>query len=396
MKKMIFLFIVAGIFACKTKSTLSETTLSRNVFTNALVKEEVTTEIIKNADLFLKQVPVPITNFICSRSVGGLNDFYLEGDYWWPDPANTYGPYIRRDGQTNPDNFESHRKAMRDLNVWVPTLVAAYKITKDMKYANHAMSHIRAFLINEQTRMNPNLLYGQAIKGLHTGRGIGIIDTIHLIEVTKAIKYLIGQSLIASQEEDKLKKWFNDYVTWLTTHEYGIAEAKNGNNHSTWWAAQVAVFADLADRQDLIKVAIDGYKVMLSDQMAKDGSFPLELARTKPYIYTLFNLEAFSILAEAASSTEENLWKYQGQNGDLQTAWNFMSPFISNKFKWIKAPDVMYFDQIPVRTAGLFFAAKAYDDRELLSLWQKLNPKKQSEEIIRNFAINQPLLWQNE
>jgi hypothetical protein len=393
MKKMIFLFILVGILACKTKLILSDTALVNDLFTSALVKKEVKEEIINKANLFLKQDPVPITNFRATRSAGGINDFYSEGDYWWPDPANPDGPYIRRDGQSNPDNFDSHRKAMRDLNIWVPTLVAAYEITKDKKYAVHAMKHIRAFLINEQTRMNPNLLYGQAIKGLFTGRGIGIIDSIHLIEVAKAIKYLIAEGLVGKEETTSLKKWFNDYVTWMTTHEYGIAESKNGNNHSTWWAAQVAVFADLVGRQDLLKVASDAYKVMLSDQMANDGSFPLELARTKPYIYTLFNLEAFSVLAEAASTSGENLWIYQGQNGGLQKAWNFMSPFISNKSTWIKAPDVMYFDQIPVRTAGIYFAAKAYGDRGLLSLWEKLSPNKQSEEIIRNFAINQPLLW---
>ena len=35
--------------------------------------------------------------------------------------------------------------------------------------------------------MNPHLLYAQAIKGRFTGRSIGIIDTLHLVEVARAI-----------------------------------------------------------------------------------------------------------------------------------------------------------------------------------------------------------------
>ena len=44
------------------------------------------------------------------RSAGGLHDFFSEGDYWWPDPKNPDGPYIQRDGMTNPDNFVEHRQ----------------------------------------------------------------------------------------------------------------------------------------------------------------------------------------------------------------------------------------------------------------------------------------------
>src|ERR1051326_4351536 len=142
--------------------------------------------IIKAANQYLFEKPITITAASSSRSAGGLHDFFSEGDYWWPDPANPNGPYIQRDGMTNPENFVEHRRALIRLSVQVPALVAAWKLTKDKRYATKAVDHLRAWFIDERTRMNPNLQYAQAIHGITTGRGIGIIDTIHLVEVARA------------------------------------------------------------------------------------------------------------------------------------------------------------------------------------------------------------------
>ena len=131
------------------------------------------------AERYLREPPVTVTAFPAARSAGGPHDFYSEGDYWWPDPHDSAGPYIRRDGETNPDNFVAHRDAMRRLSQVVPALVAAYQITRDERYARAAAVHLDAWFVNEATRMSPHLLYDQAIKGRATGRGTGIIDTIH-------------------------------------------------------------------------------------------------------------------------------------------------------------------------------------------------------------------------
>jgi len=131
--------------------------------------------VLKAADQYLLEEPVTVTAAHSERSTGGLHDFYSEGDYWWPNPENPEGPFIRKDGQTNPGNFIAHRLAMRDMSIWVPTLVAAYKITGDVKYAEHAVKHLVAWVADSETMMNPNLLYSQAIWGRVTGRGIATI-----------------------------------------------------------------------------------------------------------------------------------------------------------------------------------------------------------------------------
>ena len=122
-------------------------------------------EIISRADKVLFEAPQTVTMFICKRSAGGIHDFYSEGDYWWPDPANPDGPYIQRDGMTNPENFVDHRKVMIRLSQIVGTLASAYKITGNEKYVKQAFIHLKAWFVVPETRMNPSLLYSQAIKG---------------------------------------------------------------------------------------------------------------------------------------------------------------------------------------------------------------------------------------
>ena len=144
--------------------------------------------VLKDADRYLTEAPVTVTASGSPRSAGGKHDFFSEGDYWWPDPNNPDGPYIQRDGMSNPANFVEHRRAMIRLSLIVPALAAAYKITRQRKYSDHAARHLRAWFIDDATRMNPNLQYAQAIQGRFTGRGTGIIDTLHLVEVARAAR----------------------------------------------------------------------------------------------------------------------------------------------------------------------------------------------------------------
>src|SRR5262249_21282945 len=138
---------------------------------------------IKVADKALGDQPITVTASHSKLSTGGEHDFFSQGDYWWPDPANPTGPYKQRDGETNPDNFVEHRHAMIRFSIDVAALTSAWRITGDEKYAIVAMNHLRAWFVDEKTRMNPNLEYAQAVIRLNTGRPTGIIDTVNLIEV---------------------------------------------------------------------------------------------------------------------------------------------------------------------------------------------------------------------
>ncbi|PYS76133.1 MAG: alginate lyase, partial [Acidobacteria bacterium] len=187
--------------------------------------------VLKAADEYLSEKPVTVTASHSPRSAGGLHDFFSEGDYWWPDPKNPEGPYIQRDGESNPDNFVEHRHALMRLSVQVPALAAAWRLTGDSRYAKHAAEHLRVWFLDPATRMNPSLQYAQAIHGRTTGRGTGIIDTIHLVEVARAIEVLEGSRALSSTEVKGIKQWFGDYLNWMTTSKNGIEEREAKNNH---------------------------------------------------------------------------------------------------------------------------------------------------------------------
>jgi hypothetical protein len=351
--------------------------------------------ILSAADSYLLEKPVTVTAVQCERSYGGLHDFYSEGDYWWPDPENPDGPYIRRDGQTNPDNFTVHRRALIDLSIWVPALVAACEITGEEKYAAHAVKHLLAWFVHPATMMNPNLMYAQAIMGRVTGRGIGIIDTLHLAEVARAVQLLEKSGYIEEKDLQGIKAWFAAYLEWMTTHEYGIAERDNGNNHSTCWVVQVGAFASLVGDEEKLAFCRDLYRdTLLPNQMAADGSFPKELGRTKPYGYSLFNLEAMTMVVQILSTPREDLWHFQLEDGrSIAKGIAYMYPYMVDKSLWPLERDVMYHDEWPVRHPFLLFGGIALNKPEYIDLWKTLDPDPQVDEVIRNFPFRQPLLW---
>jgi Alginate lyase len=348
--------------------------------------------VISAADRYLNRAPQTITAFHAARSAGGIHDFFSEGDYWWPDPAHPNGPYIRRDGESNPANFLEHRRAMIRLSVEVPALTAAWLLTKDGRYATQALRHLRAWFVEPETRMNPNLTYAQAIHGVTTGRGTGIIDTIHLVEVVRAVETLRRGGLVPDREFATIRQWFSDYTAWLTTSKNGIEERDARNNHGTCWVMQVAAFASLTGDTAQLELCRRRFKeVLVPTQIAADGSFPLEIERTKPYGYSLFNLDAMATTCEILGG---DAWTFEQPDGrGMRRAVAFMAPYIRNRDAWPHARDVQYFDEWPMRHPSLLFAAVAFHRTDYLELWQTLKADSDVEEVVRNFFIRQPLLW---
>ena len=349
------------------------------------------------AEKYYNSAPFTVTNSICKRSAGGAHDFYSEGDYWWPDPKNPDGPYIRKDGLTNPHNFTADRKAMIRLNQIVGSLTSAYIITGDVKYLQEIIPHIKAWFVNENTKMNPNLRYAQAIKGVTTGRGIGIIDTVHLIEVAKAIEYLEAADMLTNNDLLTVKTWFKTYLSWLTTSSFGKAERDNGNNHSVTWAEQVAAFAHLLNDQEQLAFCRKYYKtVLLPEQMNAAGAFPKELARTKPYGYSIFVLDAMTTLCQILSTPEDNLFDYTTPDGkNIGLGLNFLYPYLKNKSSWPYAQDVLHWEDWPVQQPCLLFGGLAFEEKKYLELWKSLPSNYTNEEVIRNMPVKYCLLWLN-
>ena len=392
------LAVVLSIAAGGSRIALSSESANQSATRNpqsAKLESVERPRVIAAAERFLTDPPRTITAFPAPRSAGGPHDFFSEGDYWWPDPDNPGGPYVRRDGESNPDNFVEHRRALLRLSVEVPALTAAWRLTADQRYAAHARRHLAAWFVDAGTRMNPSLTYAQAIHGVTPGRGTGIIDTIHLVEVARAVEILQRGGALPESESVPIRAWFAGYTRWLTTDANGVEERDAKNNHGTCWVMQVAAFASLTGDRPALDLCRTRFKtILLPQQMAADGSFPLELERTKPYGYSLFNLDAMATIAQMLSTPADNLWTFELPDGrGLRRALGFMAPFIEDKARWRRPRDVQYFDEWPMRHPALLFGGAALGEPDYIKLWSTLKPDSEVEEVVRNFFIRQPILW---
>jgi len=362
---------------------------------NNQVVQTLQDTVLLQANRFLEEEPITVTANSSARSTGGIHDYFSEGDYWWADPEDHNAPYIRRDGMSNPDNFNAHREALIRLSEIVGSLASAYILTQDTNYAQAALAHCKAWFIDTSTMMNPNLLYAQAIMGRHTGRGIGIIDGIHFMEVVQSLIVFEKSGLVTDIRMKEYRDWFSDFLIWLTTHPYGLDEMVHPNNHGTCWNMQVGLYASFTKNDSILSACRDRYmNTILPDQMANNGSFPRELNRTKPYGYSLFNLDALAMNCLVLSDGTNNLWEYTTSSGrSLKLGLAYMSPYVDSKSEWALEPDIMYWDNWPVAHPSFLFGAIRYDRKDYFDLWLKHTHFPEEFEIRRNLPIRNPLLW---
>ncbi|MBI2418091.1 MAG: alginate lyase family protein [Ignavibacteriales bacterium] len=282
------------------------------------IKQSESVRVVILAQKYINDTPVTVTAFAPKNSAGGLHDYYSDSDYWWPDSMNPGGPYIRWDGHSNPANFVAHRHALIDMSVKVAALTAAYTVSKNKTFSRAAIHHLLAWFVTESTRMNPHLSFAQAVKGRTKGRGVGIIDTIHLLEVARSVELLYKTGMLQAEDYKKIVAWFEAYLQWMFTHPNGIEEQNAKNNHGTCYTMQVAGFAHLTNNDTLLiwcKNRLEN--ILIPNQMAKDGSFPLELERTKPYSYSIFNLDAMVMIAQILSDRFPEIWRFKDSSGKV-------------------------------------------------------------------------------
>lgn len=355
--------------------------------------------ILKLADQALTLKPPAITDQVATNSAGGLHDFFSQADYEWPNPNTTNGlPYVNRDGESNPNVFSYHRMAMRDMKDAVSALAAAYALTGDDKYVRKSTELLKVFFLDMKTRMNPNLNFAQAALGKQTGNAYGVIDTLHLAELPMAVRFLEQSTAFPPEVDRGLKQWFADYSEWITTSTNGVKEMNNANNHSIACYLQLASFAKFTGDERLLESCRERFReVLFPRQMTNDGSFPRELARTKPYGYSIFQADNLATLCVLLSTTNDDFWKIRLPDGRTpRNAVDFIYPYLADKNQWLAdghRKDVMHWENWPARQPCLIFAYAEFGDKKYFDLWKKLNADPTDVEIRRNMAVTQPLLW---
>jgi len=259
--------------------------------------------------------------------------------YWWPDPSKPDGlPYLRKDGETNPDRTSNATDtvSMRNLNDAVSTLALAFRETGDDRFATRAAHLIRVWYLDPATRMNPNLNYGQSIPGRTEGRGIGIIDTAFLVGFCDQLRWLEKSPNWAREDHDGIRKWLSAYLDWLVKSKNGKEEAQEKNNHGTWYDAQVAALAEFTGNKELLKLVLETAKSRrIASQIEPDGRQPHELARTRSLSYSTMNLRAFFELAVIGDRAGVDLWRFVTKDGrGIRKALDYLAPYVDPAAKW--------------------------------------------------------------
>jgi hypothetical protein len=293
--------------------------------------------LLKDADKALQFGPVSVMDKKNNPPSGDKHDYMSLAPYFWPDPTKPDGlPYIRKDGQTNPEVAEYKDKEYQPaLCANVHTLALAWYFSGEKMYAEHAAKLLRVWFLDPATRMNPNLNYAQAIKGVNTGRGAGMIDTRHYVKVIDAIGLLNGSKYWTDADQKGMKQWFTEFIHWMQTSPIGIDEMNAKNNHGAWYDAQRLSMALFIDSMDLAKKIVRNAADRLDKQIDNKGMFPAEMERTISLHYTSFVMNAFFNIAAMAEKTGFDLWGLTTPSGkSLKKAFDTLKPYITMQKNW--------------------------------------------------------------
>jgi hypothetical protein len=301
-------------------------------------------DLTGRADNWLDQGPWTVVDKPKPAPGGDVHDYLSQAPYWWPSQPRTadnpWGcPYVQRDGQRNPEvDTGTDRQDVEKVFDSAYDLSLAWYYTGKKQYAEKAATVLRTWFLAPDTRMNPNLNHGQFIPCKYDGRAIGIIDfSQSYTSVLDAIAILeTGAPGWSKSDRTAMRAWNTDFRDWLANSAFGKEEGAAKNNHGTFYDMLLAALAYATGDNDLARrTVLDARALRIDPQIAADGSQPQELARTRSWHYSTFDLVAYTRLAAIGRHLGVNLWSYQGPDGQsLFKAVDYLLPAATGTEPW--------------------------------------------------------------
>jgi len=291
--------------------------------------------------------------------------------------------------------FRAHAEALRNGSTTIACLAAAYLLTHDERYAQRAGTHLRAWFIAPETRMNPSANLAGCAPGTQTGTPAGIVDLAPLAELARATSFLVDSQALTPDEFSVLNKWFADLAAWLDTDRNArIARDTKDHRASAWLLLRSAIARALRDDSGLEACRRLFRHPTLRNQINETGVFPQEVATANPYRNTLFNFDLLAGACQLLATPFDQLWDYELIDGPgIRAVAAYLYPLINDPRKWPFVADADHFRDLPGPRPALLFTGRAYDRPEYVALWQKLDSVPIPTEIADSFPIRQPLLW---
>ena len=295
-------------------------------------------DLLKRADAALARKSGSVLDKSMIAPSGDRRDYISLAPYWWPDPANPAGPYIRRDGEVNPerntDRFD--RMALGRMASDADVLGLAYYYTGDRRYADQLAAIVRTWFLDPATAMNANMNYAQMVPGHSTGRPEGVLDTAGLIGVIDAVGLAGPSGALSADELTALERWFSRYLDWMLSSPNGRGEGAKTNNHGIWYDAQVSRYALFARRPDLArKIVADFPARRIAAQIEPSGAMPEELSRTRSFHYSIYAIDPAYHVADTAACLGVDLYGWSDSKGrSLRAATNFVAGYRDRAKDW--------------------------------------------------------------
>jgi hypothetical protein len=300
--------------------------------------KEAYKKLLRDAEKSLSVGPFTVMAKTQTPESGDKHDYLSLARYFWPDPKKPDGlPYIQKDGETNPEiETITDNKNFDALTKNSETLALAFYYSGEEKYAEKATTLLRGWFLDAATKMNPNLNFGQVVKGKPGGRSSGLIEMRGLTRIIDAVGLLQGSKAWTDADSKGMHEWFAKYYEWLQTSPIGLTEARATNNHGTWVTAQISGIALYIGKKDSAAALLEEAKLkVVAQQIDPDGTMDRELARTRSLHYTIFNLDALFTLADIAKSAGVDLWNFESKDGrSIRKALDWMLPYVNGEKKW--------------------------------------------------------------
>ena len=296
-------------------------------------------DVLQKAETALDRGPYSVTDKPRSVPGSSRNDYASIGPYWWPDQDNESGlPYYRRDGEVNPERngpqFDKNR--LVSMGDDLEALSVAYFITSDERFAQQGAKLLKAWFLNPDTRMNPNMNFAQGIPGKVDGRAEGIIEVSDLSTIVESIGLLAPSTALSEPDHAGIRQWYAEFVQWMRASENGKAASAKTNNHAVFYDFYLTHFSIFAGLESVATQTIERFPTArLKVQMDGDGRFPEELERTRSWHYSNYLVGGAARLATVAECAGYDLWNATLEDErSLVTAHTFLSKHSADLSDW--------------------------------------------------------------